>query len=136
MRTQFTLIWLALTLAMRGLGASQTDVTAAVAPIYPPLAVSSRISGTVTVRSTLSESGEVSRTEVVQGHPLLSHAAEEAAKQWKFERSSISGRTYDLKFTFVLLSEDAPESSRTIFLPPNQIEVDQRPAKPPVNYSQ
>ena len=106
----------------------------AVAPKYPPLAVSSRISGDVTVRCFLGHSGEVIRAEVLDGHPLLKIAAAEAAQKWKFERSSADERTAVVKFEFRLLPEGARADSEITFLPPNEIRVEQRPVKPPVNY--
>ena len=134
MQTFTLLICLAIAFGVNRLDASGAEIMAAVAPLYPPVAASSRISGTVIVRSTVDASGVVTRVAVLEGHQLLKRAAEEAAKQWKFNSSPEADRSYNMKFTFVLLPEDAPEPSRIIFLPPNQVEVDLRPARPTVNY--
>jgi len=109
-------------------------VKAAVAPKYPPLAVSSRISGDVTVRCLVGHSGEVIRAEVLDGHPLLKIAAAEAAQKWKFDRSSEDERMTVVKFEFRLLPEGVRADSEITFLPPNGVRVEQRPVKPPVNY--
>jgi TonB family protein len=109
-------------------------VKAAVAPIYPPLAVAARISGTVTVRAVVDASGSVTQAEVTAGHPMLKQAAADAAQKWKFDASSQEQRTAVLSFQFVLLPEKAELESQTSFLPPYSVEVKKRPAEPTVNY--
>src|ERR1700739_2640522 len=55
-------------------------------PSYPGMAKTARISGTVRVRVTVVN-GDVVGTEVVSGHPILTSAATENIKTWKFDKT-------------------------------------------------
>jgi TonB family protein len=58
-----------------------------VEPRYPPLALNMGLSGTVTVNTLISETGDVIRTEILQGIKGgygFERAAEAAIRQWKF----------------------------------------------------
>jgi len=57
-----------------------------VAPVYPPLARQARIQGTVVLRIVIDKEGTVRDPQVVSGHPMLSPAAIEAVKQWRYGR--------------------------------------------------
>ncbi len=59
-----------------------------VAPVYPELARRMHISGTVVVHLTVQPDGSVSDTKVESGHALLSPAAQEAVRRWRFEPAS------------------------------------------------
>lgn len=57
-------------------------------PSYPPLAKQARMSGTVELDlMSNSATGEVLQATVVSGNPLLAQAAQESARQWRFEPS-------------------------------------------------
>lgn len=70
-------------------------------PVYPPLAQQARISGVVTLKTTIAANGSVQHIEVASGHPLLVPAALEALKQWKFQPQSAEG-TYRVEIPFTL----------------------------------
>jgi TonB family protein len=55
-----------------------------VAPVYPPLARQARIQGTVVLRIAIDKEGAVRDPQIVSGHPMLSPAAIEAVKQWRY----------------------------------------------------
>jgi TonB family protein len=57
-----------------------------VAPVYPPLARQARIQGTVVLRIVIDKEGVVRDPQIVSGHPMLSPAAIEAVKQWRYGR--------------------------------------------------
>lgn len=120
--------------ALLGATANTLVPKAAVAPKYPPLAAMARVSGTVVVRVTIDDSGGVTKAEVTSGHTLLRQAATEAAGKWKFESSPVQTRTAEVKFKFSLLPERGEADVQTTFYPPDEIEVELAPAKPPVNY--
>ncbi|MBP6820183.1 MAG: energy transducer TonB [Acidobacteria bacterium] len=61
------------------------------APAYPPIAKAARASGAVQVQVTISEDGRVIDAQVVSGHPLLRDAALQAARQWTFKPTELSG---------------------------------------------
>ena len=68
-------------------------------PAYPELARKMSITGTVKIEVVVSPNGTVKEARVVGGHPVLSGAALEAAKKWRFEPSPAeSSGIIDFKF--------------------------------------
>ncbi len=61
------------------------------APPYPPIARAARASGAVLIQVLISEDGRVEDAQVQSGHPLLRDAALQAAKQWVFRPTTLSG---------------------------------------------
>jgi len=55
-----------------------------VQPIYPPLARQARVQGAVELRAIISKAGTIENLAVVSGHPMLSKAAIEAVRQWRY----------------------------------------------------
>ena len=55
-----------------------------VQPTYPPIARQARIQGPVQLRAIISKSGTIERLTVESGHPMLSGAAIEAVRQWRY----------------------------------------------------
>jgi TonB family protein len=62
-----------------------SHVTQRVAPTVPPIAKAVKIGGKVRLHIVISPSGQVSTATFVSGHPLLTQAAIDAVKQWKFK---------------------------------------------------
>ena len=54
-------------------------------PIYPELARSARIQGTVRFQVTIDDQGRIANAQLVSGHPLLVAAAQEALRQWLYK---------------------------------------------------
>ena len=125
MRIRITLLYVLLGSSLPVYGETTANVKAAVAPEYPAIAVVGRVSGVVTIRVVVDESGTVTDASVVQGHPMLKNAALVAAKQWRFAPALPS--TVYLKFDFSVLPEKAVTDSQITFLPPDEIEVRKRP---------
>ena len=63
-----------------------------VAPAYPQLARSQRISGNVVVDALIEPNGRVSATKVISGHPLLQQAAIDAVRQRKYQPATLDGK--------------------------------------------
>jgi len=61
------------------------------APEYPAAAKQARVSGAVTVRVTVDESGAVIAAQAVSGHPLLQASAVQAARQARFSPTLLMG---------------------------------------------
>jgi TonB family protein len=84
-----------------------------VQPPYPPIAKAARASGAVQVQILISETGEVIDAIVIAGHPLLRDAALQAARQWVFKPTELSGVAVKvqgiLTFNFSL-NDEAPSS--------------------------
>jgi TonB family protein len=72
-------------------GVLQGAVLKRVAPSYLPLAKAARVTGRVDVQVIISEEGLVIEAEVVSSPPLLWEAALNAAKQWVFKPTELSG---------------------------------------------
>jgi TonB family protein len=68
----------------------------------------------VQVQITISETGEVIEATVVGGHPLLRDAAIEAARQWMFQPTELSGVPVKvqgiLTFNFTLSDEEPAQA--------------------------
>jgi protein TonB len=62
-----------------------------VQPVYPPLAKSARVQGTVEFTATISKEGNIENLQLVRGHPLLVNAAKEAVLQWKYRPTMLNG---------------------------------------------
>ena len=72
-------------------GVLQGSALRRVQPQYPPIAKAARAAGAVQVQVTISEEGRVIDAQVVSGHPLLRDAALQAARQWVFKPTELSG---------------------------------------------
>jgi protein TonB len=62
-----------------------------VQPSYPSIARAAGVSGTVQVQVTISEAGHVIEATAISGHSLLRDAAAQAARQWVFDPTKLSG---------------------------------------------
>lgn len=66
------------------------------APVYPVLAKRGRIEGTVKLQAVISKDGEVQKLETLSGHPVLSQAATDAVKQWKYRPTLLNGEPVEV----------------------------------------
>ncbi|HTZ89051.1 MAG TPA: energy transducer TonB [Alloacidobacterium sp.] len=64
--------------------ADERRVEKRVAPVYPEIAKRMRISGVVHVEATVAPDGSVTAVKTTAGNKMLSPAAEDAVKHWKF----------------------------------------------------
>jgi TonB family protein len=64
--------------------ADERRVEKRVPPIYPEIARRMRISGVVHVEATVAADGSVTAVKATTGNKMLSPAAEDAVKRWKF----------------------------------------------------
>jgi protein TonB len=55
-----------------------------VQPTYPVLARQARVQGAVELRALISKTGTIENLVVVRGHPMLSSAAVEAVRRWRY----------------------------------------------------
>jgi TonB family protein len=62
-----------------------------VTPVYPAVARSARVTGTVRVFAIVDENGKIWVTNS-EGPPLLKKAAEDAARNWTFPPTMVSGK--------------------------------------------
>jgi periplasmic protein TonB len=69
------------------------------APVYPPLAKSAHVSGTVVVQATISKTGGVGNLRVVGGPAMLRQAALDAVKNWRFRPYMLNGEPVETDTT-------------------------------------
>lgn len=63
-----------------------------VAPVYPAIARSRRLSGTVTVQAIVNKDGKAVNLQFINGPPVFRDAAFEAVKQWQFKPAKLNGQ--------------------------------------------
>ena len=60
-------------------------------PVYPRIAVQTRIFGVVRLEAVIGTDGTVRHLRLVQGHPILATAAIEAVRQWRYTPTLLNG---------------------------------------------
>lgn len=65
-------------------------------PVYPPLARQTRVQGLVVLEATISKEGSIEGLRIISGHPLLTRAAIDAVKQWKYRPVFLDGEPVDV----------------------------------------
>lgn len=90
--TLFALAAICLLLSSPALAAERVPASTALAalaskvtPEMPPLARQLKLSGLVEMDVTINEEGVVEKVTVLRGNPILSRAAEDTMKKWKFK---------------------------------------------------
>jgi protein TonB len=68
-----------------------------VVPSYPPSARQKHVSGAVVLRAVIGKDGNIENVHVVQGDPLLTSAALDAVKQWKYRPYLLNGRPVEVE---------------------------------------
>jgi|ERR1039458_2884956 TonB family protein len=98
---QAAVLALGLALAMPAGAADVRAVKSRVPPVYPEIAKRMKIDGSVTVEAKVDADGKVSEVKTISGNRILSTAAEEAVRHWKFEPGS-GQSTVDVSINFNL----------------------------------
>ncbi len=62
-----------------------------VTPIYPPNARAIGIAGSVRLLATVGKQGNVEKVKIISGPAMLTGAAEQAVRQWKYEPFLVNG---------------------------------------------
>jgi len=60
-------------------------------PVYPSIARSSGIEGSVVVEASIGPAGSVVSTKVISGSPMLRQAALDALRRWKYQPATLNG---------------------------------------------
>ncbi|MFZ0760823.1 MAG: energy transducer TonB [Candidatus Sulfotelmatobacter sp.] len=63
---------------------SEGDLVQKILPVYPALARSARVQGTVVLQAMISKQGTIEDLKVVTGHPMLVPAAIDAVRRWRY----------------------------------------------------
>jgi TonB family protein len=62
-----------------------------VTPVYPPIAKTAHISGTVLLHALIAKDGTIEQLQVVSGPPLLLKSAMDAVQQWVYRPTLVNG---------------------------------------------
>lgn len=73
-----------------------------VQPVYPAMARSARVEGTVEYTAVIDKSGRVVNLQLRHGHPLLVNAAQEAILQWRYKPTMLNGEPVDVVTTITV----------------------------------
>jgi protein TonB len=71
-------------------------------PVYPSLARSVGVEGTVILEAVLDRTGHVDRLRVIRSVPLLDQAALDAVKQWRYTPSTLHGVPVEVLMTITV----------------------------------
>jgi protein TonB len=80
-------------------GVSQGLLIHKVQPAYPALARQARIQGTVVLQALIGKDGAIQNLHVVSGHPMLTGAALDAVKQWRYKPYYLNGEPVEVETT-------------------------------------
>ena len=90
-------------------------------PVYPPIARTARIQGTVILNIVVSIQGAVTSVRYVSGPPLLMKAAMDAVKQWRYTPFTLDGKSVQASTSVaVVFSLGIPEAQYQAELENNQ----------------
>ena len=77
-------------------GVTQGMVLHRVQPTYPPLARTARVQGSVVLAAVIGKDGTIQNLHVISGHPLLTQAALDAVKQWRYRPYILNGEPVEV----------------------------------------
>jgi TonB family protein len=98
---QSAVLALAVALALPAGAADIRAVKTRVAPVYPEIAKRMRIAGEVRLEVTIDPEGKVTDVKKVSGNSMLSNAADDAVRKWRFESGS-GASTVEVMLNFAL----------------------------------
>ncbi len=67
------------------------ELSKRVDPVYPDMALSQHIEGAVQIRATISAEGQVDSVSAISGDSVLTAAAEDAVRQWRYTPTLLDG---------------------------------------------
>jgi periplasmic protein TonB len=68
-------------------------------PIYPPIAVAARVSGTVVLAATISKSGAIENLRVLSGPAMLRNSAMDAVQNWRYRPYLLNNQPVEVETT-------------------------------------
>jgi len=78
---------------------AQANLIRQVTPVYPPIAKTAHISGTVLLHAIIGKDGTVQDLQYVSGPPLLMKSAMDAVRQWRYKPTLLNGEPVDVDTT-------------------------------------
>jgi periplasmic protein TonB len=71
-------------------------------PVYPEVARSARVEGTVVIEAVIDTAGRVTNCRVIKSAPLFDQSALDAVSQWRYTPSTYNGRTVAVLITITV----------------------------------
>jgi periplasmic protein TonB len=68
-------------------------------PVYPAIAKTARVSGTVVMQATISKTGTIDNLRVVSGPQLLRQSAVDAVRNWRYKPYMLNNEPVDVEST-------------------------------------
>jgi periplasmic protein TonB len=84
-------------------GVSEGRLLAPIHPVYPTIAKSARIEGTVVVEAVISKTGAVENARAVSGPPMLIQAAISAIAQARYQPYNLNGEPVEVETTINII---------------------------------
>ena len=78
---------------------AQANLIRQVTPVYPPIAKTAHISGTVLLHAIIGKDGTVQDLQYISGPPLLMKNAMDAVRQWRYKPTLLNGEPVDVDTT-------------------------------------
>jgi protein TonB len=78
-------------------GVTQGLLLHKVEPAYPKIALAARVTGVVLVKAVIGKDGVIKELEIVNGSPLLTSAALDAVKQWRYRPYLLNGEPVEVE---------------------------------------
>ncbi|MDP9264020.1 MAG: TonB family protein [Acidobacteriota bacterium] len=78
-------------------GVTEGNRLTTVTPLYPEIAKRARIQGIVVLQAVISKQGAIENLRVVSGHPMLTQAALDAVRQWRYRPYLLSGEPVEVE---------------------------------------
>lgn len=85
-----------------GANAIAANLISQVEPVYPELARQARVQGSVVLEAEISRDGTVGNLNVLSGHPLLTQAALDAVKQWRYKPTLLNNEPVQVVTTLTV----------------------------------
>ncbi|MGH9781772.1 MAG: energy transducer TonB, partial [Candidatus Acidiferrales bacterium] len=74
-----------------------------VQPIYPQIAKTAHISGSVVLHAIIAKDGTIQELTVISGPPLLRNSATEAVRQWRYQPYLLNGQPVQVDTTITCI---------------------------------
>jgi periplasmic protein TonB len=68
-------------------------------PRYPTIAIASHVQGTVVLAATISRTGTIENPRLLSGPPMLTVAAEDAVRTWRYRPYMLNGEPVEVETT-------------------------------------
>ena len=70
-----------------------------IVPLYPAIARTAHIQGTVVLQATIGKGGSIENLRVISGHPMLQQAAMDAVRSWRYKPFLLNGEPVEVETT-------------------------------------